>query len=609
MNGLEQLPTLQTLRAENNKIQTVQIPQTYTHLNKKASSLRQQSGDDNSSTNKSTTSLKKKVSTPSINNSSKEQSKDDSSAKQVALGMPSLSEVYLSGNMIKNLKGFNTLGTSMEVLDLSSNSLDKVDDTNIFISHLIPQTSLKTLKLQNNPLMSDEETIKKLLSQLKSSCSSIEMCDDVVLKKPPSQTEELKLMLSSPTKKLINLKDIAEPFQKAKDINEEDSDYESDVDNENFESVFQYNLKRRGPRLSLKDILSNEDIEYMETVFKELLEKSKMSLSSLLNTPFEALFKDATRNIMPLSLKAQLRIKHKAEKEEREALKPKKIVIDSPNKESSPLLVPITHQQDAERKQSMFTFENNFNLMTMAIDDLSIQSQKPLSSRSEHQIDDEDSVIGSTFIIDKVRSKKIEIDNSPTKNSRADDKAVNSIMHIKDELRLLRGSIDSVMRSAEKNKQYNHFDSRSITTTLSSPNFDDNVKLRNNKDVKELRRVKSEPKNVFDDDNDTINSSSSLQYQLDQNSFVSSYNNKYDDDEINSYQDSDLYSPRFNSSSSIGKEITGLGLIKPNPGAAVNVRNKENESDKYSTRKFKTPSSLRELLENDATLENYLRLK
>jgi hypothetical protein len=234
-----------------------------------------------------------------------------------------------------------------------------------------------------------------------------------------------------------------------------------------------------------------------------------------------------------------------------------------------------------------------------------------LSSRSEQQIDDEDSVIGSTFIIDKVRSKKIEIDNSPTKNSRvADDKAVNSIMHIKDELRLLRGSIDSVMRSAEKNKQHNHFDSRSITSTLSSPNFDDNIKLRNNKEVKELRRVKSEPKNVFDDDNDTINSSSSLQYQLDQNSVVSSYNNKYDDDEINSFHDSDLYSPRYNSSLSRGKEITGLGLIKPNPGASVNVSNKKNEIDKtIITKKFKTPSSLRELLENDATLENYLRQK
>jgi len=134
MNGLEQLPTLQTLRAENNKIQIIQIPQTYTHLNKKTSTLRQSIDE-----NKSTTILTKKKNQNSINSSKEQKSQQTSSniegGKQVTLGMPCLSEVYLSGNKIKTLKGFNTLVTSMEVLDLSSNLLESV--MMLYFSHQI----------------------------------------------------------------------------------------------------------------------------------------------------------------------------------------------------------------------------------------------------------------------------------------------------------------------------------------------------------------------------------------------------------------------------------------------------------------------------------------
>ena len=200
--------------------------------------------------------IKRKFEWDILFNSSKEQKSQQTSSnieggKQVTLGMPCLSEVYLSGNKIKTLKGFNTLGTSMEVLDLSSNLLEKCDDVILFTSNLVPHISLKNLKIDNNPLSNHEETMKKVLIELKKNCPSIEMCDNIVLKKPPTEAEALKQILSSPSKKLININDVEDvPSTKVRD---QDSDYESDVDNENFDNVFQYNLKRRGPRLSLKD--------------------------------------------------------------------------------------------------------------------------------------------------------------------------------------------------------------------------------------------------------------------------------------------------------------------------------------------------------------------
>jgi len=406
--------------------------------------------------------------------------------------------------------------------------------------------------------------MKKVLIELKKNCPSIEMCDNIVLKKPPTEAEALKQILSSPSKKLININDVEDvPSTKVRD---QDSDYESDVDNENFDNVFQYNLKRRGPRLSLKDILSNEDIEYMETVFKELLVKSKMTLTSLLNTPLEELFIDVTRNIKPLSLLSQLKMKHKVEKEQRDALKPKQINIDSPTSMETSPLVPISDPLHTnERKLSMFTFDNNFNVTSLVIDDLSLQLNENVDTVADEeeeddevvQIADDDSFIGSTFIIDKVRKN----DNIIAETKKAEEKAKKSIKNIKDELRLLRGSIDSVMRSAEKIKPQSHYDSRSITNTLSSPNFDYN-------ETKELRRVKSEPKNTImdDDDNNTINT---------------------------------------NDTSTTEYDIKRYNKIKPNPGNQVNVENREKNVENRT--KFKIPNSVRDILQNDNTLENYLR--
>ena len=252
LNGLENLYSLETLYAQNNAIKTLRIPQTYSRQNKtldSATATAAAVADGSTST-----STLRKSSSAAL------------SAEPTVLGHARLTEVFLSGNKLVSLEGLETIGTHLELLDLTANAIE-ADHS---LSHLLKLSKLRQLKLADNPVKRDADAMKQLASLLKKKCHLLEAFDD----EPSFVGITPGLGADAP----VNGKP-EEEGPASSDDEQDAGDGDADAN--------KHNANYAAPTLSLRNLKTAEEIVSMESEFKELLSSCKETLFSILLKPDE----------------------------------------------------------------------------------------------------------------------------------------------------------------------------------------------------------------------------------------------------------------------------------------------------------------------------------
>lgn len=231
LDGLQHLPTLEILHAENNKIVHVTIPQTYSRSNIKlnkpstnkptsggsASNIGSAAGSVVSNKSKST----KKGSTMKSNTVTNGDEVSETSMvtsnthSEAIIGLPKLTDVFLSNNKLTSLNGLNTIGHNIEVLDIANNL---IEDVNLIIEQVYILTNLYELNIEGNPI----STLLLIQSQ-REDLNNDEECD-LAEQQIHLQLEQYWCKLLTPIVNnnfLLNLKSIDGCVINIKDINEE----------------------------------------------------------------------------------------------------------------------------------------------------------------------------------------------------------------------------------------------------------------------------------------------------------------------------------------------------------------------------------------------------
>lgn len=272
LDGIQYLPLLQTLHAHNNKITSVKVPQTF--FKQKSISKKDIDRNDSKASLVRAGSLKKAnfssiLSAPSSTSVSAEATQD---ATVTVLGLQSLTELFLSHNLITSLDGFDSLGSKIEILDFENNNLnlngDK-DEQLKFITRLSALTQLNELRLTFD---ASSNLSGDITSALFEACPSMKSFNGQTL---------TGLTLAEINETARN-NEITEQSESA--VYGDDSDEETaygKIENDEIELEKGPSMERRGSR-SAKNILIIDDVSAMDLQFKDLLSTCKDTLSVML---------------------------------------------------------------------------------------------------------------------------------------------------------------------------------------------------------------------------------------------------------------------------------------------------------------------------------------
>jgi hypothetical protein len=294
LEGIQNLPTLQVIKAGDNELVTLRIPQTYsTHQMIDKLNNNSESGSvDNSSNAKKIASSKKAVdnkkppkpqaqqagATANAAAAAANNSNNNSSAMSQYLGMTDLTEVYVANNNLKSLDGIDSLGVSIEVLDVTRNRLDTVNSAAgiaSMVSCLAPLKKLQDIKLRDNPGLEGSvgatSSEKNLMECILNSCPSVLSLDGKIIREVVIENDELLM------KDVLVVPDDLEPSSKKIKGKKGGADEEDD-DDDNSDYEDDHNAGRAIPTLSLKDFLTEEQIAVKEREISDLLMHSKETL-------------------------------------------------------------------------------------------------------------------------------------------------------------------------------------------------------------------------------------------------------------------------------------------------------------------------------------------
>jgi Leucine-rich repeat (LRR) protein len=358
--GIQNIPTLEILHASNNQITTLLIPQTYTHT---GSLVRQGSA---------IAAKGKQKDTSSVDQSTVSSSNANSKPK---LGMANLTELELSGNMIESLDGLGTLGDSIETLDLSNNQLNNLE----ILEALTIFPNLKELYVRSNPLfvslssgVREGHILKSIAKLLLPSCKSLDYLDGFPLQSliEKGKTNADRRVETDLFKTWDNNASEVDPNDT---IFEDASDSDSDLEmppREQLEAL-----------LESQKVLSKEEIEATENVFKNLLFATKDILRAPLSSLDLPVKKAPFVRTRPSMLRTTVALASTIEQDKTLATVGLDILHDGfPLNEAEAFVI-----NTPKVRTTLATDENATVTVTHAVSELSIDKR---SNGDSHRIDD-----------------------------------------------------------------------------------------------------------------------------------------------------------------------------------------------------------------------------
>ena len=204
------------------------------------------------------------------------------------LGMASLTDIFLGYNNIPSLDGLDRLGPNIEYLDICNNSFV---ESSAIIPFLPLLKKLKYVLMVGNPFSTNQVEVRHVITTLMKTCPSLETIDKIAVKKEENGNHlRTYLVIRLLPFRLDDVDadvDIARSPEykdklrilKKSMTSSTDSDAESVDDiNPDFEQAEERNEKRRAPKLSLKNLYTQEEVVFMEEKFMDLLNASKKTL-------------------------------------------------------------------------------------------------------------------------------------------------------------------------------------------------------------------------------------------------------------------------------------------------------------------------------------------
>jgi hypothetical protein len=190
LDGIQYLPKLEVLHVEHNQIVHLQFP-TYSN-SKSSGSLNSNSLNSIDSEAKPPTNTKlppqkkssiqnNKGGATSGNNATSRTSKSN---QLPSMEQPILSEIYLQHNRIKSVQGLEIYSNSVEILDLSSNQITLAASIEFIQNSLSKCEKLQDIRFHNNPVYENginDAGIQQLKTLLLESCPHLESCDDLIV--------------------------------------------------------------------------------------------------------------------------------------------------------------------------------------------------------------------------------------------------------------------------------------------------------------------------------------------------------------------------------------------------------------------------------------------
>lgn len=189
LDGIQYLLKLEILHAEHNAIVHLQIP-----------SIKNDSSVQNREMNNSAQG-KKNLASNGKTNSTSATSKNAASSDLPDIQRPIISEIYLSGNRIKSVKGLELYQNTLEILDLSFNQIG-TDDIKDLLPSLIQLSQLQEVRFYNNPCCDEnnKQSFQFIKQALKDSCCLLQAIDDDAIIKPSDALQRQPSYLSIDSK-------------------------------------------------------------------------------------------------------------------------------------------------------------------------------------------------------------------------------------------------------------------------------------------------------------------------------------------------------------------------------------------------------------------------
>lgn len=341
LDGIQYLPKLEVLHAEHNQIVHLQFP---AYTNSKSSvlsnsnSLNTTDGETKSAVNNKI-STQKKISaqnnkgTPSMSTSTAAGSKSNKTNQLPSMDQPILSEIYLQNNRIKSIHGLEIYSTSIEILDLSCNQINLASSVEIIQNSLSKCAKLQDIRFHDNPVYENgitDPAVQQMKELLIKSCPQLESCDDLIVlnqsnskvslirdnsrsnmlpKNEIADTLDMQSVVSLNSKEFhtwekessienddgselnnmiitASLNDFKSSMASQRDKNNSDDEFDDEEHNTNMQDLEtaedpNESIGIQAPRLTLKSMLTEEQIKEKESKFTSLLEHVKSRLAQV----------------------------------------------------------------------------------------------------------------------------------------------------------------------------------------------------------------------------------------------------------------------------------------------------------------------------------------
>lgn len=266
LDGIQNLPTLETLHASCNSINRLTIPQTYTHNGMLT----------NAASSSSSAGSSRPTASSSTSTASSSATKSQKPPESVSLGMSSLADIFLDSNLLTTVEGINALGVKLECIDLSNN---KLSDTTCLISHLLLCSNLRELNIYGNSFTH---------SGIEKSGNSIRK--ELVKRLTESNEQSLLVIdgirVDAITDKLHDKTDAGQPDSEGVLFKTWDSSdmsgnvYIDSGDDSDGEIASKANVESIS---EAQKPLSREEIEGIESVFTDLISRTKVILKNVIS--------------------------------------------------------------------------------------------------------------------------------------------------------------------------------------------------------------------------------------------------------------------------------------------------------------------------------------
>lgn len=219
-----------------------------------------------------------------------------------SLDRPVLSEIYLKGNKIRTIVGLDMYAHSLEILDISHNQI--VDVLNI-LSSLKGIAGLHEVYFYGNPCVEDGTQMQALRNVLSANCRQLTVTYDEMTILPPKEASVEDILgsmedgdgegngldtMSLASKEFHTWNDESgstvlhneaeEKEKAAKEATEEEDEKEED---DEINKLF------HAPKLTLKSMLTQEQIEQRAAAFRNFLQQTQDNLNA---TVFQFLYPD-----------------------------------------------------------------------------------------------------------------------------------------------------------------------------------------------------------------------------------------------------------------------------------------------------------------------------